>query len=1493
MRKKSKATSITAAKGRGQKRLASSISTSNFGGSYEARVQASYLLAMFAGSSTAVLPDAAVVELRFQGRIHRYNTDDLICTLRLDDGSTRKALLQAKLTLNAVPSDSPFSESIIAAWYDYQDPSLFQRRRDQLVIAYSRDAGNIDTASQLTRFARGSLTSAEFVRKATAEGFSSKEQRKVFEGIKAVLAKELGRETDGDELHDFLRHLYFVRHDVAVDETPEVANILSFIKLVLGTELGGNPSSIWALLTVKCQSLNKDAASLSFENLDEQLSPKLATAFAAHRKSPAARIRVNPESGVGTAPSFAEESRNQIRTLSVTPVRRASQSFEDIGLSAGRADSANPVITRQLDAINEKLKQFRYQDALGDVTALGGDLGPFDSHQKARWYLQRGVCKWHLGDANAAAEDFLRAAALSPYDDRMAAAGIRGQLLGNDVPGALASGKVAAERFPESLPVWTAYANARMMDGQRLSLSDIPAAHRAAADPLQMVAASLNHAGDRSGAVTVSLQSLASANAGFYTRQAALSTVLEAATSDPVLSTFRLIAEQTKAALHEVTAAFAPRTTRLWSVQAPDPVAGAAANLGLALLLQGKPEDALAFVHEARAHDVQPPDLLRVELEALQQTGKTPEMLNRGRALLPQLREDALVWLAQAAANVGDVALVSNSLEAAIRLPDPAADLLDALRALRWLAMWNAGDKEPVEVEARAADFASTSSLPLVVVGARVLRRSDLTAAGLALARAEQLVAVDPSSDKTLLLADLLFDTKEFAKAARLYEKVLPPGLLSDAHTRLLRAYVRSGSRHKAKKLIEGFPDGWVRDDNARALAIELGQNVGDWPLLKKLAEAQFSKEPNQVRGWLFKFMVAVRELPVAELQQWLSRAPLDLLGSIHETTQLAAQELRYGLQHKGMQRMYRLRRLKANDIESASAMVLSFVAVPGRLPNMEEALPVVAEGTHFVLAGGGDRIHVTLDPAEVGELPADAECRSAREASVAQLMGKKVGDEVVLEGSYQTRRVLRIESIDSAYRRLLDLAGLQMDRSLEPVPSAASIRIGTSVDGEPDFSAVHEQLKMRHAHVNEAFRIYSTTPITLGGFGRLVGKDPVDVVWGWPTSPEASPLFVTVGTVDERQAALAQVGEATARYVIDAATVAELSLLEALDALRVLPKVYVTSETRDILRRRLEEARFERTASGTLLDDDGRMRLVELSDKDHERARRASQAMVDTVESVCEVLPSYGPETNTELLVQLEKVTSEEEHAVLRLAAEHNLCLVTVDGRLRNVAALVNIRGVPLQVVMMHAADTGKLTPRAYCYATVRMFMSNRWFVSLGSHDLLLMCHQGTQWARLGITRYKRYLANPGTEFQSALDATLRFVREAAAACTTLAALAELLRHLVEGLARHKDCRDDLLDRLQHFVDLLLGPDSPFPYPLLKVVEKAKKLEVREYLVGAILEGQRWASEPVQDRPVHIKVYAVGRTPHMVGSSADDDGVAVVAPEPVVDAKVSTSASG
>ena len=236
----------------------------------------------------------------------------------------------------------------------------------------------------------------------------------------------------------------------------------------------------------------------------------------------------------------------------------------------------------------------------------------------------------------------------------MAAARVRGLALQEEYEGALEAATVAKERFPESLSVWVAWATAKILSSQPVTLAEFPLAMREEADALQLVAWSRRAQRDWSGAISMALQAIAAKDAGFYARKTALAVVLEAATENVATATFGLLEAQTKTALHAVAQAFEPRAERLWSVQSPAAQTAVATHLGIAYLLLDEPEAALRLVEEAKAQSITTSHLVRVELQALFEVRSMAEFKARALLAMNQLSDDGLAAVAQAAANRGD-----------------------------------------------------------------------------------------------------------------------------------------------------------------------------------------------------------------------------------------------------------------------------------------------------------------------------------------------------------------------------------------------------------------------------------------------------------------------------------------------------------------------------------------------------------------------------------------------------------------------------------------------------------------------------------------------------------------------------------------------------------------------------------------------------------------------------------------------------------------------
>jgi tetratricopeptide (TPR) repeat protein len=1455
-----------------QKQLSNPVSTGGAGASYESRVQAVYLLAMYAGLPTAVFPEATIISLQFQAKIHDYETDDLVCTLKDQLGLSHKVLLQVKRTAKAIASNAAFSEAVTAAWLDFNNPVLFLAGRDRLVLVYDGlQNSELQGAAAISNFARTSLSGEEFCRKSTAEKFSSETNRGAFKAIVGILANIIGGPSHIDELHQFVKHLWFVSHGLSSDGTQEYVSLLGNIELVLGRTLANNPQGIWAELVNACQKLNSVAGSVSFVNLDEQISSRVAAGFKLHREGSAAALPLG-----GLTPAAIQSSSLAARTgemlihgaaLTQVPTLHGAATSAPISivLSTARPGSVNKVITAQLDAIGEKLKQCHYRDAQVDLSAIGKDIGPFDEHQKARWYQQRGICSWQIGSAEDAAADFIKAAELSNEDEKMVAARIRGLMLLKQTEASIAAGKAAIERFPESLHVWLALANAKMLRGDSLGLTDAPASIRGEAEVLQMLAWGYHFKGKSDEAIKFSLQALQAPAAGFFTRHAALVMIVEAAMNDGVLSIYQLIPDSMRHSLLQVTSAFNPRVDKLWDAQAPETVATTAAYLGCAYLLLANASTALTIVQEANAHDSISPGLLRVELDALSQLGRTQDLLKQGRAHVHQLAADGLIGLAQAAGNLGDVQLVEECIVSATKIEAIEPRVTDILRAIRWMSILRTPARTAIIVEVKTAELEVSESLSLIVAGARVLLwAGEAEAAELAIARAMQVVTHSNSTEGSLVLAELLFDTKKFEQAIGYYEDILPKKQHSELHNRLLCCYLNTSATQKAKQLLESFPPGWAEDDDTRSLAIELGQNVGDWKLLTTLADTQFKKRPTHVSSWLFKFMVDIRRKSVSELQQFIKEAPLELKGSLQQTTQFAGLELKYGLESNGMRRMYRLRRLNIDDVESASALVISFITATERLPNMETGLAEVGPGTSVELRDQQGGAHViTIDPAELQGLPSTTEFKPATSSGAEHFIGAIVGSTVTIEGPFGATREYTVEAISSAYHRLLQSAFKAVDESVTPASNLMSMSLPTSADGETDFSQMKAQLQRSSAYGKQVFTQYETMPLTLGCMCRMLGKNPIDIVRSWPTKRVA--LISCNGTPTERSTAKELLEDPSESYIIDSATLTELVWLDCASVLALLPNLYVSTITRDIVYGKLEDAKGNRSA-GQAFDDDGRLGYIEYTEANHLVEIEQLEAISAALDKYCNVLPAYGPDVPNKILVGLKDLISHEEHSSLMLAVEKEAVFVTLDGHLRQWATAAHVRSVWPQVLLMHAAIVGSISAENYSLAAAKLFMSNRSFTSFSSYDLLMMCYQGDNWLQFGFSKYVHHLSHPNTEFASAFRITMEFVHRVANSLAQLGALAELIRHIVAGLLRHKDCPSDVIIEMDGFLESLLNRNifaSYYP-PAAAAAQQGYRLRLK-ILKDSVREGEAWANDYGCAREIKVKVLMCGRTPWLI----------------------------
>lgn len=1399
IRKRAGAASAKTADKEGKaKAAASSASTGGKGVSFENRAQAVKLLHMCLGApSPGIAEGWTIIELRFQARVHGPQTDDLVCTVENSAGARSQVLLQLKSGLTARSSTKAFQDAIGGAWLDFQQVDNFTRDQDRIVIVHDTGGKHyMSGAAAVAKAASTSLCTKDWLEKVESPGVSNQLKRNALEAFKKIVAQFAKRNVDDEELYQFLKHVSFLSHDLEEDGTTEHVQLVNFIGASLQpTGYIANPSHVWSKLVTTCMALNADSAGVSVETVADALGSDLARAFKLVREASSSRLGFGVrQDSLDHQPSGVEVTAGRL----FPPSLFAGSVGRQDSIPSSRGSSANKLISGQLDHINSRIKDGKYKDAMSDLAKLGGDMKSFDEHQKARWYLMRGACKWHLNHDEGAADDFLKAANLCDDDDKLAGARVRGWLLKNDFAAAARAGQEALDRFPQSLSVWLSAKNTELLQGSTLTEQGIPAEHRGEADAFQLVAWCLHRDGNLSDAAEVARKALALPTASFFTRDSALGYTLESVVGNALYVVFNMLNPVELEALSVVAQAFEPRQERLWAIQSESMLRATIVNLGYAYVFLNRSQEALELIREARARSIDGPEFIRLELEAYRGCEQLDKAVEAGRGVIAAMPAETLVTFAQIAATVGELELIEQVLGAASQLKVGQERVAESVRYLLWNALLKNGRQDEVLRQLDALDISNSTSVLVLAPATQILRQAgQLERANLCLERVAGLVTEASPPPERYLVAMALYHAQRFEECTPLYEGLLRQGVHSELHNDLLFCYLKLGAHAKAKKLLGSFPPDWMVDDDARHMAIQLAQDAGDGDLLKQLSQVQLTRAPERAMSWVFRLMVAYRESTTA-LTSVLLDIPEVLEGTPQELTQIATFEMSNGFEERGLRRIYRMRRMNLTDVDVAAAHLSAHLVVQKQLPHLEAGSPVIAPGTYFTVVDKEGRTFTrAVDPALITDLPDAGEFRSASSKEIAPFLGTTVGAEVRISQAFDEPKVFKVVAIGSSYRRLLDTSHELLRESITQSSIMSVITLPEDEQGNLDFSRITAQVLKSSEAGQQVMEAYREAPFTIGGVCRLMRRSVVDAICGWPS--QGVKLDVGGGPAEQRTVAAQLLVRPEAVYVIDAATLIELGRVDCLHLLSSLPKLYCTTKTYEVIRGEFEESKRIRS-SATAFTHEGELAVVQVSEQEWGQRVEFLQQLLEQIEAHCEIRPAYGPEEWPQSPMNLREVVSGEEAATLALSLEIGATLFCLDARLRLLGATCGLTGIWPQVFLSSCLAAGRMSRRDYSVACLKFFLSGRNFISLDATDLLLAIYQGDAWAGIVVTAFQRHIAEDDVDFDSALKVVLAFlVGLAISGPCQIGFLAEVIGLLVEGLARHRHCPDSLAEILKY----------------------------------------------------------------------------------------------
>lgn len=1394
-----------------RKQIASPVSTGDRGGSFERRVQAVRLLAMCLGMQCPGAREGFVItELLFQGRLFDHDTDDLVIEL-VCPRTGRKATqrLQMKRSLQA-GSNKTFLETVGLAWEDFSKPG-FRRQLDQCVIVCNiSSSSQMQGAVEVISSAVSSRAAEDWMVRVQTEGFSNAKNRAAFEAIKEAVELQKGSAVTADDLYEFSLHLKFMFHDLDSDRTGEVLIQKQLISQRISRRVSGD---VWASLVGVCTELNGTAGHISEKTAERHmgaLAEEFQTARAVweglHALQSAKYSGFQIAGLQPSALSLSAEAHSQLLALAellqpLLPPGPGSQSGQMVeALPAAKADSTDSFFSRQLDRLALMQREHRFQECLVQLKHLEEELSAFDNHQKARWYLLRGVSLWHMGDDAAAADDFDVAVELYDADDRIAAAGVRAKMLRGQPDAAVATGLSLLKRFPESFFVWVATTNARLMSGQLIQEDDVPEAFQGMASAWQMVACSYAGADDDEGAVRAILVAMEKPDSSVFIVETYLRYALRLATLDTVRVNCRAILPEHAKILADAISRFDDRNAGLWAIQSPKILADAVGHLAYGMVLLQQPTQALELLQQARVKGIPSTEVMtRVEIESLSDLNRWEDVTERFQGELPSLPEDSILRFAHAclAQSRSDLLRLTRD-ELARRTPsDSIRHVGNMLRHLHWDLLLQTDELAVIRQELEQTGVTPHSQFVVDLYFAARAYQDDEAIRNLIEDRVAELAPVSSDPQELAMGARVMIHARRYDDAIGLLEKLLPADAFTPLHVDLLRCYNLTSRQPQARDLLESMPSTWLATPEAREQAMFLYNSVGDWPRMLDVIGREIADNPKDAGRWLTRIRISACA-NAHGVKAAIAELPDQLEGETKELLLLASIELRQGQAERGMDRIAFAMRDAQGDVETAATHVQVMLIAFDEMAQIYQTVEVVTAGTAVELedAQGVGRF-ITIDFEGLPPSKRSAEIISADSDFAKQLIGLGVGDTAPIS-SLMGVQVLKVKQIITLHRRLLDLSHTLVRESVVPSKTLVSMTFQQTADGEMDMSYFHERMIEHQAQHTKVLELYETHPVSLGLVARRLGRDVIDLVHSWPLD---GPWLDVSGGHEVIPSSFKR-----SPMVVDLSMLVELARLGLLDVLESLSAVYVSTATRQALNMKFETLGFFLRSSAVDSDDE-----EPVSERETATSQLLTQTLLRSIDlaitSYCIVVPAYGPREPSPLLQRLGDILDVEAQAALMLSLQYGASLLTLDGRLRHMAGALSIASASPQMVLHAALGNGRLRPQEYSCALINMVIAHRSFVSLNKKDLISMMDQGLDFATAGINGLRSYLALPMVEFQSAAATTIDFICEmyVTGRCT-FGMLLVLTRYLTEPLLRHPDCPSQWRDSaLRNFTPLRL----------------------------------------------------------------------------------------
>ncbi|MDC8786308.1 PIN domain-containing protein [Roseateles koreensis] len=1033
-------------------------------------------------------------------------------------------------------------------------------------------------------------------------------------------------------------------------------------------------------------------------------------------KETLAIVRSSSESDV----EFQADMRGQLTGIT----DRMSSMAAAASLPESRGTEAEPLIAKNLDLVRAKLLECRPKEAFELLDSLGNPDRFSDTYSQFRWHTNRAAALLLDGKKSDAAREYLAAAAIEPKLEKAWSNRAHGHLLLDDANAALEATREGLAAYPESSPLWALHVAAKQLLGDAEPDRDVPKHILDTAD----VRFTLSHVRYKQGRLEESLDLIRLCAEGeapsLEVRRCYLAAALSWAIVDPAAAHHDQLLPKQRNALADALRLLEPLEATLGALQVDIVSDELSNNVCMALLLTRNSVRARAIAVTGLARHPNSEGLLRIRMHELadKEDFAGLHQLTQGRYC--ELPTSTLASLAEMSANEGDLAW-HQSVMVVLDTRQHSEQQTTELRALTSHAHWQAGDKDKaLQLSRELLAEHPHHVLTHAMLARRLMQKGELIPAAEQVELAVQSLQPGSPMGEVLYVADLLYDRHLYPEAAGVYERVVTSPAGNGLTQRFLACLIESGQRRKARGILDALaPE--VRDSPSfRRIESNLARQTGDWPRMRDVLKQELDRVPTD-SGVAVGYIGALHRIPAEKntLEAYLAGDPTFDGKQPFNEVEIAKYQREHGLPGLALKRLYRLFRSHPND-SAIGGYFLAQVLIGTLAPELAQAPTVVAAGVVIHLRSDAEArdIAIDFDDAVVGASWPELVTPSSDLA--AKLIGKVVGDKVSLSRGIGDVEY-EVAGLSSIYGFAASKVHKLLAETANPGGPMWSVNLAKA-DGSFDFEPLFAMAKHKSEGMADALKNYKQTRFPLASLAQMVGTEPLTLMVDWPYSKAS--LFVSLGTQEERDAALQLLEAGGKRFVIDLPTLGELVGTGVFRKVAPLLGPPLVSQTAREELTTIIQSQETSPSSMSLREEDGKYIREEATQEQLDVRLAFLREMLACIDELCEVTPVLGPKDITDNHRILERLLDSATLDAVYLALEHDAVLLSDDGGLRLAVPAVGLtNAIAVQPLLMFARARGAIDHSLYVDVVMGKLARNHDFISVRTEDLVALARRDT----------------------------------------------------------------------------------------------------------------------------------------------------------------------